>query len=178
MFRESTVHKWDIVTIQSRLLYTIPRTLNTLAIPFIGLLVTRNKITSFFVPLSVKGFLIYHRLEIFYTAISSVIDLWTKFVEWKCFGVGWCLMDPCRLNHFIRCRQIHSNNRWHEFHVSIRKLFGCMDHNLAWLYFSENDIFHGSAYVIHWDFAMMFLIAEPGQWLIQEHCSCEIEIEC
>ena len=53
-----------------------------------------------------------------------------------------------------------------------------LDHNLAWLYFSENDIFHGSAYVIHWDFAMMFLIAEPGQWLIQEHCSCEIEIEC
>ena len=29
MFRETIVHKWDIVTIHSRLLYTIPRTLNT-----------------------------------------------------------------------------------------------------------------------------------------------------
>ena len=29
MFRETTVHKWDIVTIHSRLLYTISRTLNT-----------------------------------------------------------------------------------------------------------------------------------------------------
>ena len=29
MFRETTVHKWDIVTIHSCLLYTIPRTLNT-----------------------------------------------------------------------------------------------------------------------------------------------------
>ena len=95
--------------------------------------------------LSVKGFLIYHRLEIFYTAISSVTDLLTKFVDWKCFGVGWCVMDACRLNHFIQCRQVHSNNRWHEFHGSIRKVFGCMNHNLAWLYFSENGVFHGSA---------------------------------
>ena len=29
MFRETTAHKWDIVTILSRLLFTIPRTLNT-----------------------------------------------------------------------------------------------------------------------------------------------------
>ena len=29
MFRETIVHKWDIVTIHSRLLYTIPRMLNT-----------------------------------------------------------------------------------------------------------------------------------------------------
>ena len=29
MFRETTAHKWDIVTIHSRLLYIIPRTLNT-----------------------------------------------------------------------------------------------------------------------------------------------------
>ena len=29
MFRETTVHKWDIVTIHSRLLYTTPCTLNT-----------------------------------------------------------------------------------------------------------------------------------------------------
>ena len=28
MFRETIVHKWDIVTIHSRLLYAIPRTLN------------------------------------------------------------------------------------------------------------------------------------------------------
>ena len=29
IFRETIVHKWDIVTIHSRLLYTIPRKLNT-----------------------------------------------------------------------------------------------------------------------------------------------------
>ena len=29
MFRETVFHKWDIVTIHSRLLCTIPRTLNT-----------------------------------------------------------------------------------------------------------------------------------------------------
>ena len=50
----------------------------TLAIAFIGLLVTTNNITSSFVPLNVKGFLVYHRLEKFYTAISSVIDCWTN----------------------------------------------------------------------------------------------------
>ena len=136
MFRETTVHKWDIVTIHSLLLYTIPVRW-TLAIAFIGLLVTTSNVTSFFVPLSVKGFLVYRRLEKFYTAISSVIDLSNKFVDWKCFGDGWCLMDAFRLNYFIRSRQVHSNNRWHKFHSSIRKFFGCMDHNLAWLYFSE-----------------------------------------
>ena len=80
MFGETTVHKWDIVTIHSRLLYTILRTLNT-RYAFIGLLVTTNNITSSFVPLNVKGFLVYHRLEKFYTAISSVIDLPNKFVD-------------------------------------------------------------------------------------------------
>ena len=108
----------------------------------------------------------------FYTATSSVIDLSNKFVDWKCFGDGWCLMDPFRLSYFIRSRQVNSNNRWHKFHGSIRKFFGCMDHNLAWLYFSENDVFDGSAYAIHWAFAMVSLIVEPAQWLIQEHCSC------
>ena len=29
MFRETVVYKWHIVTIHSRLLYTIPRTMNT-----------------------------------------------------------------------------------------------------------------------------------------------------
>ena len=29
IFRETILHKWDIVTIHSNLLYTIPRTLNT-----------------------------------------------------------------------------------------------------------------------------------------------------
>ena len=75
MFRETIVHKWDIVTIHSRLLYTI------LAIAFTGLLVTTSSITSFVVPLSVKGFLVYRRLEKFYIAISSVIDLSNKFVD-------------------------------------------------------------------------------------------------
>ena len=49
---------------------------------------------------------------------------------------------------------------------------GCMDHDLAWVYFSENDVFDGYAYVIHWDFAIVSLTVEPAQWLIQEHCSC------
>ena len=80
MFRETTVHKWDIVTIHSRLLYTILRTLNT-RYHFIGLLVTTSNITSSFVPLDVKGVLVYHRLEKFYTAISSGIDLSNKFVD-------------------------------------------------------------------------------------------------
>ena len=53
MFRETTVHKWDIVTIHSLLLYTIPARW-TLAIAFIGLLVTTSNVTSFFVSLSVK----------------------------------------------------------------------------------------------------------------------------
>ena len=69
MFRETIVHKWDIVTIQFRLLYTIPARW-TLVIAFIGLLVTTNKITSFVVPLSEKGFLVYRRFEkLKYTAI-------------------------------------------------------------------------------------------------------------
>ena len=48
----------------------------------------------------------------------------------------------------------------------------CVDHNLACLYSSENDVFDGSTYAIHWAFAMVSLIVEPAQWLIQEHCSC------
>ena len=62
----------------------------TLVIAFIGLLVTTNNV-SFIVPLSVKYFLVYCRLEKFYTAISSVIGLLGKFVDWNCFGDGWCL---------------------------------------------------------------------------------------
>ena len=106
---------------------------------------TTNNITSFFVPLSVKGFLFYRRLKKLYTAISSVIGLSNKFVDWKCFGHGWCLMDAFRLNYFIRFSQVHSNKRWHKFHVSIKKFFECLDHNMAWLYFSENHVFDGSA---------------------------------
>ena len=117
--------------------------------------------------LSVKAFLVYCCLEKFYTAISSVIDLSNKFVDWKCFGYGWCLMDAFRLNYFIRSRQIHSNNRWCKFYGSIRKLFMCMDHNLAWLYFSANEVFGDSTYVIHWHFAIVSVIVEPTQWLIQ-----------
>ena len=41
-----------------------------------------------------------------------------------------------------------------------------MEHNLAWLYFSENEVFGDSAHVIHWDFAMVSLIVESAQWLI------------
>ena len=88
----------------------------------------------------------------------------------KVFRDGWCLMNTFRLNYFIRFWQVHSNNRWHKFHGRVRKLFEWIDQNLAWFYFSENDVFDGSAYVIHWDLAMVSLIVEP--WLIQEHCSC------
>ena len=51
-----------------------------MVIAFIGLVVTTNNITSF-VPLSVKGFLVYRRLEKFYNAISSITDLSNKFVD-------------------------------------------------------------------------------------------------
>ena len=85
---------------------------------------TTNNITRFVVPLSVKGFLVYHHLIKLYIAISSVIDLTNIFVDWKCFGDGWCLMDAFRLNYFIQSRQVHSNNRWHKFHI--RKFFGCI----------------------------------------------------
>ena len=80
MFRETTVHKWDIVTIHSRLLYTIPRTLNT-RYHLYWTSVTTNITTSSFVPLNMKGFLVYRCLKKFYTAISSVIDLSNKFVD-------------------------------------------------------------------------------------------------
>ena len=72
-----------------------------------------------------------------------------KFADWMCFGDEWCLMDAFRLNYFIRFGQVHSNNRCPKFHDSIRKVFECMDHNLVWLYFSENSVCDGSAYVIH-----------------------------
>ena len=42
-----------------------------------------------------------------------------------------------------------------------------MDNNLAWLYFSENDVFDGFNYVIHWDFDMVSFIVEPVQWIIK-----------
>ena len=170
MFRETTLHKWVIVAIHSRFLYTIPHVEHSLSLL---LDFSWPQATSLaFLYHWVWNFLIYCRFEKFYTAVSSVIDLPNKFGDWKCFGDGSCLMDAFRLNYFIRFRQVQSNNRWHKFHGSIRKFFGCMDHNLAWLYFSENDVFDGSAYVIHWDFAMVSLIVEPAQWLIQEHCSC------
>ena len=94
-------------------------------------------------------------------------NLWTK-----CSRGGWCLMDAFRLNYFFRFRLVHSNNRWHKFHGSIRKFFECIDHNLAWVYFWENDVFYGSTYVIHLNFAIVSLTEEPAQRLIQEHCSC------
>ena len=55
---------------------------------FIGLFATTNNITSFVVPLSVKGLLVYRRLEKLYTEVSSVIDLSDKFVDWKCLKDG------------------------------------------------------------------------------------------
>ena len=78
-----------------------------LAIVFIRLLMTTKNIISFIVPLSVKGFLAYCRVEKFYTAISSIMDLSNKFVDWKCFRGEWCLMNAFRLNCFIISRQVH-----------------------------------------------------------------------
>ena len=122
MFWETTVNKWDIVNIHSRLLYTIPARWK-LTIAFIGLLVTTTNITSFFIPLNV----VYCCFEKFCTAISSVIDLLNKFVDWMSFGDGWCLMDAFRLNYFIRFKQVHSNNRWHKFH-------GRQHQKILWVY--------------------------------------------
>ena len=93
------------------------------------------------------------------------------------FRDGWCLMDAFRLNLFIRSWQVHSNNRWHKFQGSIIKLFGSMDHNLAWLDFSENDVFDCSAYVIPWDFVMVSMIVEPAQWLIVSANSRKINLD-
>ena len=107
MFRETTVHKWDIVTIHSRLLYTIPRTLNTRYC----LYWTSRDITSSFLPLNVKSFLVYRRLEKFYTAISPAIDLSNKFFNCKCFRDGWYRMVALRLNYLTRFRQVHGNYR-------------------------------------------------------------------
>ena len=123
MFCETTRHKWDIVTIHSRLLHTISRMLNT-HYRFFGFHVTTNNITSFFAPLSVKGFLIYRCLEKFYTAISFVINLSIRFVDWKCFEDGWCLMDDFRLNYFIRFRQVLSNNRCTNFMTASENSLG------------------------------------------------------
>ena len=122
MFWETTVNKWDIVNIHSRLLYTIPARWK-LTIAFIGLLVTTTNITSFFIPLNV----VYCCFEKFCTAISSVIDLLNKFVDWMSFGDGWCLMDAFRLNYFIRFNQVQSNNRWHKFH-------GRQHQKILWVY--------------------------------------------
>ena len=36
----------------------------------------------------------------------------------------------------------------------------------------QMTFFGGSDNVTHWDFAMVSLIVEPAQWLIQENCSC------
>ena len=74
--------------------------------------------------------------------------------------------------YFIRSWQVRSNNRWHKFSGSIRKFFGCMDYNLTWLYFLENDVFDGCAHAFNWALAMVSLIVKPVKWLIQEHCSC------
>ena len=70
MFRETIVHKWDIVTIHCRFLYTIPRTLNT-----------RYRFYRTSLDHKHQLYLVYRRLEKFYTAISSVTDLSNKFVD-------------------------------------------------------------------------------------------------
>ena len=143
MFREAIVHKWDMATIHSRLLYTILRSLNTLY-RFYWTSPDHKQNLRLCCTLSVRGFLVYRCLEKFYIIISSVINLSNRFVDWKCFGNGWRLMDAFRLNYFIRSTQVQSNDRWHRFHGNIRKFFVCLDHNLAWLHFSENDVFDGS----------------------------------
>ena len=131
MFREITVYKCDIVPFTPVFCIPFPARW-TLAITFIELLVTANNITSFFLPLSVKRFLVCRNLGKFYTAISSVIDLSNKFVDGKCFVDGWCQMNPLRLNYFIRLRKVHSNNRWHKFYGSIRKFFGSYTWPTIW----------------------------------------------
>ena len=92
MFCETTVRKWDIVTINSRLLYTIPARW-TLAIAFIGLLVTTSNVTSFFVPLSVKlsglppSWKILHCNLLCHWSAEQICGL-------KVF-LGWMVPDEC-----------------------------------------------------------------------------------
>ena len=62
--------------------HSLPSSRWTLAIAFIRLLVTTRNITNFFVPLSVKGFLVDRRLEKFYTAIASA-SLICRTILWN-----------------------------------------------------------------------------------------------
>ena len=96
-------------------------------------------------------------------------NLWTKSVSGM--DRAWWMLSSSTVSSDLG-KYTDSNNRWHKFNGSIRKFFWCMDHNLAWLYFSENDVFDVFAYVIHWDFTMVSFIVEPAQELTQEHCSC------
>ena len=50
-----------------------------------------------------------------------------------------------------------------QIHGSIRKFFVLVDHNLAFLFFSENDVFDDFAFVIHWEFAIVSLIVVVAQ---------------
>ena len=162
MFRETIVYKWDIVTIQSCLLYIIPRTLNTC---YRFYWTSRDHKQhhqpccaiecEWFPGLPLSWKMLYCNL-LCHWSVEGICN-------WKFFEDGWYLMGASRLNYFVASRQVHSNNRWHKFHGNIRKFFGCMDYNLAWLYFSENDVFDGPAYTIHWAFAIVSLIAEPAQ---------------
>ena len=160
MFRETTVHKWNIVTFNFRLLYTIPAHW-TLTIAFIGLLVTTNNITSFFVPLNVKGFLVYRRLEKLCTAISSVIDLSNKFVDWKCFGNcgAWCMLSGSNISSDLgKYTVIIDGTNF----VAEKSLGVC---TTIWPDFT----FRRMAFLM---VPPTSSIVEPAQWLIQEHCSC------
>ena len=170
MFRETIVHKWDTVTIHFRLLYTIPRTLNTL---YRFYRTSRDHKQHHQLCFTIECERLPGLPPFWKILYCNLLCHWSveQICGLKVFR-GWMVPHGCfQAQHFIRSRQAHFKNRWHKFHSSIREFFGCMDDNLAWLYFSENDIFDGSAYAIHWAFPMVSLIAEPAQWLIQEHCS-------
>ena len=57
-----------------------------------------------------------------------------------------------------------------------QKVFGCMDHNLAWLYFLENGVFDGSTYVIHCRTSTIAYSRTLFLLIVEKYI--DIEIEC
>ena len=158
MFRETTVHKLQPFT----LIFCVPFPARwTLAITFILLLLTTNNITSFFVPLSVKGFLVYGRLEKLCTATSSVIDLSNKFVDWMCFGDGgaWCMLSGSNISSDLGKYTVIIDGS----NFMAEKSFGVC--TTIWPDFT----FRRMAFLM---VPPTSSIVEPAKWLIQEHCSC------
>ena len=74
-------------------------------------------------------------------------NLWIESVSGM--DGAWWMFSGSTISSDLGAIIIDGTNLWqHE------KVLWVMDHNLAWLYFSENDVFDGSVYAIHRAFAM------------------------